>query len=195
MDSLPKISKTSFTPLQYCPSVPGVENIKTRQNGFTLLELLAVVLIIGIIVSFASLSVGQKSSQVVQDEAERLNGLLRLANEEAVMQGRELALEFNESGYSFLELGSDNQWVPLAEDALFRDREFPSNLRIELIVEGAEASFEDEKNLPRVFILSSSELTPFLLTFSIDGEKSYTLRGTIDGKLTLSSNTEHEVDT
>ena len=157
-----------------------------REHGFTLLEVLAVLFIIGIIVSFAGLSIGQRSSRAAQDEAERLYGLVRMASEEAVLQGRELTVEFTREGYRFLELTNDNKWMLIEEDALFRERKFPPDVNIELLVEGAAASFDDEKNLPRIFVLSSGELTDFELSLSLEDEKAYTLHGTIDGKLDLS---------
>jgi len=194
MDSLPVISR-SFLPKRVSSSFyRGADTFKRHQGGFTLLELLSVVLIIGIVVSFASLSVGQKNSHVVRDEAERLNGLLKLANEEAVMQGRELAVEFKETGYSFMELSSENKWSPVTEDKLLREREFPPTIKIKLTIEGVVSSFEDKKNLPRIFVLSSGELTPFQLTLSLDGEESYILQGAIDGKLTLTSAGEHKFE-
>jgi general secretion pathway protein H len=155
-------------------------------RGFTLLELLAVLFIIGIIVSFAGLSIGQRSSRAAQDEAERLYGLVRVAGEESVLQGRELAVEFTRESYRFLELTNDNQWILIEEDTLFRERKFPPDVNIDLLVEGAAASFGDEKNLPRIFVLSSGELTDFEINFNLNDEKAYTLRGTINGKLDLS---------
>lgn len=110
------------------------------------------------------------------------------------MQGRELALEFNDESYSFLELGADNQWLPVVEDKLFGERSLPPEINLELVVEGEKVSFEDKKNLPRIFVLSSGELTPFALTLSIDEEEAYTLQGEIDGKLTLTNATENEID-
>jgi general secretion pathway protein H len=156
------------------------------EQGFTLLELLAVLFIIGIIVSFAGLSIGQRSSRAAQDEAERLYGLVRVASEESVLQGRELAVEFTRDSYHFLELASDNEWILIEEDTLFRERKFPPDVNIELLVEGVTSSFGDEKNLPRIFVLSSGELTDFIISFNLDDEIAYTLSGTINGKLALS---------
>jgi general secretion pathway protein H len=163
------------------------DNSTAHERGFTLLELLVVLLIIGIIVSFAGLSIGQRSSRVVHDEAERLNGLFQMASDEAVMDGRELAVEFAEDGYQFLELNQDNKWVPIEKDNLFRKRELPPDIKLDLVVEGAEASFKDKKTLPKVFVLSSGELTAFTLTLSVEGEQPYVLQGNSDGKLSLST--------
>lgn len=153
-------------------------------RGFTLMEVLAVIFIIGIILSFAGLSVGQHSNRIVQDEAERLHGLMRMASQESVLQGRELALEFRRDGYRFLELGATD-WTPVEQDRLFRKRDLPPTLHLELELEGVAANFDDTENPPRVFILSSGELTSFFLTLDIDGDAAYTLEGSIDGKLDL----------
>jgi len=108
--------------------------VEKKYAGFTLLELLAVIVIIGIIISFASLSIGQNSSRIVQDEAERLHGLIQLAGEEAVLQGRELALEFDHDRYRFLELGKED-WQPVEEDDLLRERPLPEAVELELFLE------------------------------------------------------------
>ena len=153
-------------------------------RGFTLLELLVVILIIGIIVSFASLSVGQHASRTLQDEAERIHSLLRLAGEESVLQGRELALQFNPEGYLFVTLDSAD-WVPVEEDRLFREREMPPDLELSLALEGVEMDLHDSENPPRIFVLSSGEMTPFVLELgNLEGEV-YTLQGEFTGKLTL----------
>ncbi|HEC18768.1 MAG TPA: type II secretion system protein GspH [Gammaproteobacteria bacterium] len=160
-------------------------NCSPKVRGFTLLELLAVLLIIGIVISFATLSIGQNTSRIVEDEAERLHGLIQLASEEAVLQGRDLALEFARDQYRFLELGAE-AWQPVEGDAMFRERALPEAVELELVLEGLPASFEDKKNLPKIFILSSGELTPFELTLKNDEGEEYSLQGFINGKLVLS---------
>jgi len=162
-----------------------------RMAGFTLLELLAVILIIGIIISFATLSIGQNSSRIVQDEIERLQGLIQLASVESVLQGRELALEFDRNKYQFLEF-SDNDWLPVAEDNMLRERPLPETIEIELLLEGIETSFRDNKNLPRIFILSSGELTPFMMTLKTDEGEEFTLEGQSNGKLSVKKVNENE---
>lgn len=153
-------------------------------RGFTLLELLAVLFIIGIIVSFAGLSVGQHSSRALQDEAERLHSLLRLASEEAVLQGRELAVQFSRQDYRFMSLdGAD--WLPIEDDKLLRARELPPSVEVELQLEGVKADFGNAENPPRIFVLSSSEMTPFVLTLRMAEGEAYVLEGGLTGKLDL----------
>lgn len=159
---------------------PGSKN----HAGFTLLELLTVILIIGIIISFASLSIGQNASRIVQDEVERLHGLIQLAGEEAVLQGRELALEFDHDRYRFLEWGKED-WQLVTEDQMLRERPLPETVELELLLEGIETSFEDKENLPRIFIFSSGELTPFYMTLKADEGEEYSLQGLINGKVIL----------
>jgi len=162
-----------------------------KHAGFTLLELLAVILIIGIIISMASLSIGQNTSRIVQDEAERLQGLIQLAGEEAVLQGRDLALEFDYDRYRFLEWIKED-WQPVMDDPLLRERPLPEAIDLELLLEGIETSFEDKENLPRIFIFSSGELTPFDMTLKTDEGEEYSLQGLINGKLTLTRTEDND---
>ncbi len=162
-------------------------------RGFTLLELLVVILIIGIIIGFASLSVGQHASRTLQDEARRIHSLLRLAADESVLQGRELAMQFSPEGYRFMTLdGAD--WVPVEEDRLFREREFPADLSLDLSLEGVDVDLLDTENPPRIFILSSAEMTPFELILGNDEGETYTLQGDFTGKLTLARTGEADDD-
>lgn len=165
------------------PALRQRNNVR-RSRGFTLLELLAVLVIIGVIVSFAGLSVGQHASRTLQEEAERLNSLLRLASEEAVLQGQEFALQFSLKDYRFMTFDGE-QWQPIEDDNMFRARELPPGLEVELELEGVKAGFGDEEHPPRIFILSSSEMTPFALTLRMADEEAYTLEGSLNGKLTL----------
>ena len=57
-----------------------------RQGGFTLLELLLVVIIIAVISGLAVLSLGDRSEHGLQLEAEKLKAVLESLSEEAVFQ-------------------------------------------------------------------------------------------------------------
>ncbi len=92
----------------------------TRPAGFTLLELLVVVAIIGIVALTVSLSVGSREGRLVEEETTRLSALFRLAQDEARITGRTLVWEADLNGYRFRAADGE----PLADggDALLRAR-------------------------------------------------------------------------
>ena len=161
--------------------------------GFTLIEMLVVVVIIGLFVGAALLSVTLVDNERHLDrEAQRLRGLLELVREEALMQSREFALYFSEVGYRpYVYDHAQMMWVAPAQDRLLAPREFDDSIRVELIVEGRTLVLEPdfiapeqqgETPQPQVMLLSSGEITPFELGFyrELHGGRIW-LRGAIDG--------------
>jgi len=79
--------------------------LRRRQSAFTLLELMAVIVIIGVVLSFVTLSAGgDRRAEQMQREAQRLVSLLQLASEEAIANSRQLALRVGQSDYAFMVL-------------------------------------------------------------------------------------------
>ena len=151
-----------------------------KSNGFTLFEVLIVVFIIGVIVTFASLSIGQHGDRYIEDEAKRLHHLLRLATEEAVFRSEELSLMLTSSGYHFAAL-SGPKWEPITDDPFFREREFPQMVTVKLIVDEQEVNLGDSDKPAQIYLLSSGELTP-PFTLILKGEENVEYR--IDGNIT-----------
>lgn len=141
------------------------------QRGFTLIELVVVIFIIGLIAGFATLSISQQSDVRLQTEAQRLQHLIRLASDEAITQTREYALQIGKEGYSFLVMGKEGKFVPVKDDAMFRAREFDPDFRVQLELNGEAVSFEADQAPPQIFILSSGEIAPTfrLLLTDVDG--------------------------
>ncbi len=164
-----------------------------RQKGFTLLELIVVTLIIGLMIGVVNLSSGLNRQHNVQEEIERLAALIDLAAQESIFKSAEIALEFEESSYRFLTL-IENEWQPIEADRILRQRQLPAGLEIELFIEGekkeifsVEVEGTDKKNIPpRIFLLSSGEITPFEFSLKAsDGDTLYTLIGRINGELEI----------
>ncbi|MFQ5487017.1 MAG: type II secretion system minor pseudopilin GspH [Gammaproteobacteria bacterium] len=155
-------------------------------RGFTLLELLVVVLIIGITLGLVVPSLNPDRERGLDEESRRLAALIRLGAEEAVLQGREYAVELAPDGYRFLALEGD-KWLPL-QDELLHPRQLPDNLHLEVFFEGERFDFlraEEEEN-PRLYILSSGEMTPMeILLSGSDSEHNYRIVIDINGRIRI----------
>lgn len=133
-------------------------------SGFTLLEVMVVLLIIGVSIGFISLNVGPRR-QVVEEEANRLAALLNLAQEEAILTGNEYALEVGLGAYRFVQRLEEG-WLEFAIDEVFRPRTLPAELRLHLTIDGERippsALTTENNDAPlRIYLLSSGEITPF----------------------------------
>jgi general secretion pathway protein H len=152
-------------------------------RGFTLIEILVVVVIIGIVTvgAILSLSVLGHDDQL-DTERDRLVDLLNYARDQASLQTRELGLYCTLDGYRFVEFNPlTNLWQDVTEDDALRARQLPDGLHINLSVEshdvvlktGADAQKarqSDAQNYkPHVMIFSNGDLTSFVLTLERDG--------------------------
>jgi general secretion pathway protein H len=169
-----------------------------RHGGFTLLEILAVIVIIGITVSFASLSLSSRAvDERLASEADRLLALLKLSADEAVVQGEEIGLLVAGDGYAFYHL-EDNTWTAYPEGPL-RERSLPDGMRLYLASDGREevqlplpqdndrnAQTKKKQTEPQILMLSSGELTPFVLELRADHlPVYYRAEGKITGQISM----------
>ena len=99
--------------------------VKTRGHaaGFTLLELLVVLVIAGLTLGMVSFNAMPSERQVLQKESQRIALLLQLARDEAIVRNRPIAFEADENGYHFL-MREENVWNLLTQDDLLRQRQF-----------------------------------------------------------------------
>ncbi len=136
------------------------------QQGFTLLEIMVVVVIVGIMISLATLSIGSFSEDSLGEHGRRMEALLELSLEEAGIRGRELGLRFYQHKYEFStrEASTDEDgnaiwvWTPLESDPLLKPRNLGEDVTLELSVEGEDVKLDyeaddDEDYEPQVFIL------------------------------------------
>ena len=103
-----------------------------QQRGFTLIEILVVLVVIGIAMAMVAINGMPGARDGLRFETERLAQLLSLAREEAQVRGAPIRLEADETRYRFAIL-RDRQWQPLLDDADLRERiwQAPTVVRVE----------------------------------------------------------------
>ncbi|WP_299688935.1 type II secretion system minor pseudopilin GspH [Hydrocarboniphaga sp.] len=107
-----------------------------REDGFTLIEIMVVMVIVGILASFVSLSIGNRTNDDrLQAESKRLQQLILFAAEQAQIQGVEIGLRTTTEGFEFLSMDNRGLWQPVDEGTL-RPREIAAPFYLELTVEG-----------------------------------------------------------
>lgn len=139
--------------------------------GFTLIEMLVVVFIMGIVAAGVLLSANLVGSDhELQTESERLATLMNYARDVAEMQTRELGLACSAKGYEFFAFDPRTAlWDSVTEDDALRARTLPAGLSLKLKVEGHDIVFkpvnkQDPKKKPDVMIFSNGDLSAFELT-------------------------------
>jgi len=143
--------------------------LPTKKAGFTLLEIMIVVVIVGLLSAAVVPMVSKSSDDVLKEQADRFSALVKLAQDESILQSRQLGLKIKEESYSFLQQEGDD-WVAF-EEGPFRQRQLSGGTKIMLNLDDVDVSLAEgiagnKKTKPQIFILSSGEMTPFSATFS-----------------------------
>jgi general secretion pathway protein H len=155
------------------PHLATANSRNNYQSGFSLLEIMVVIVIIGIMVSLATLSIGSATDDGVDEHSRRFEALLELAIEEASIEGREIGLRFYQHGYEFSArvpaVDKDGLpiwiWEPLERDRLLKPRDLGEDIALDLELEDKEIVLEYERNteetyVPQIFVFSSGDISP-----------------------------------
>lgn len=156
----------------------------TRSAGFTLLELLVVLLIMGLMVGLASAIVRPDDRGLLRVEAERLAQVLDLASAEARLTGTAIAWTADGTAYRFWRQSGEADWSELVDSDELRARSLPSGMRIaSLQVENLPA-----RDLFRLEFAPHAAPAAFKIDLSL-GAAHYAVEGSPIGELTLVAGT------
>ena len=164
--------------------------------GFTLIELMVVVVIIGVVIAATLLSLGStgRDSQL-EKERDRLAALIEYVRERAALQTVEYGLRCEIGDYRFVMYDTRAaKWLEDPLDESLRVRTLPAGLDLALSVEDraivlpkrADTTHRDAPvdYTPQVMLFSSGDLTSFKLTLARTGVgRSALLTGTNAGKV------------
>jgi general secretion pathway protein H len=159
-----------------------------RSKGFTLIEILVVLVIIAVIISLTVLTVSAtgRDSQL-DEESRRIEGLVGLLHERALLEGRDFGLRIEPAAYEFVVYDSRrDRWMMLDQEREFRHRELPKGITFQLQLDSQTVVIKPiDKNLssstpppPQLAIAASGEGTPFRLTLQRDSTQA---KASVDG--------------
>lgn len=128
------------------------------KRGFTLIEILVVIVIIGVTISFAMLSFGDfGASRKAQVSAEQFISYLKLIQHQAILTDSTLGIRLDKEGYQSLRYDQSLGWQNLSGATIFQKQLYPTGI----IVTARPSSMK----VPAITVNSSGEISDFHLDF------------------------------
>lgn len=134
-----------------------VIGMRKTNAGFTLVELLVVIVIIGIAITFAVLSTGDFGhKRHFRIQAEEILENFHYARFYAALSPELISLKLDHDRLTWQTRASDNRWQTITSDKLLRSHHLHSSITI--------SEHNLKKSDPRILISPSGEVQPFKLT-------------------------------
>lgn len=176
---------------------------KKYSSGFTLLEIMLVILLMGMTAAAVTLTMGVKGpKEQMQHNAKQFIASVELILDEAVLSGKLIGIEVDNHSYQFV-YRQNNKWQAFTSDRLLAKREMPPEITLELQIDGlplvqndeedetffdkpfeeADLGFEKEANPidPQVLIFPSGEMTNFTLNFYSKNDDNQEIKEAVNG--------------
>ena len=143
-------------PVAVVSTLNTVIGLRNRDQGFTLIEILVVVLIIGITLGFALLAFGDfgRQRQIIT-AAETFVNYVTLVEQQALLETSTLGIQFHHNDYDVRRFDNNSGWQPLSNQAMFHQHHFPSNTLLHITPASTQG--------PQIIIHASGDITPFVL--------------------------------
>ncbi|HEY2677258.1 MAG TPA: type II secretion system minor pseudopilin GspH [Steroidobacteraceae bacterium] len=167
-----------------------------RNKGFTLVEILVVIVIMAVVISLTVLTISStaRDSQL-DEESRRLEGLLGLLHDRALLEGRDFGLRIEPNAYEFVVYDARRgRWMMMDQEREYRHRQLPKGISFQLELDSQVVVIKpidhtlatDDLPGPQVAIAASGEGTPFRLTLLRDATQAKAaVDGDSLGKITL----------
>lgn len=174
-----------------------------QQRGFTLIEIMAVVFIIGVMISLVAIRVGGLPERELAMEAQRLYQKIRLLEEAAEFSGVEMGLVLTDEGYELFQFDESSlKWVPSTDENLtstvlesqytvtlgLQSNQIDTELLYKKEVREKARDYGEKKHEePEIMFFSDGQITPFELTLTDKNipKLRYVVSGTSLGKLSI----------
>ena len=136
------------------------------QRGFTLLELLVTLVIIGILITLVAVNFTTNSyKHEIRAEANRLAQRIELVRRTATTHNETWGLSISANGYRFLQFDpNDEKWLE-SEQRLFQNYDLPIHMFLEFdsSIDIPILTDKFDELEPEMVIVPGGEMTPFVL--------------------------------
>jgi type II secretion system protein H len=155
------------------------------QRAFTLIELLAVVFVVGLIASLVVVNIERDDDQFANKEARRFAALMRHLQDESILQGFVMGIEVDSVEKSYRFMVQKEKWQVITDDDIFRERKLPGNVKLGLVVQestvpeeespdndnsGTDPDFAEDQDesavIPQIIVEPNGLTSSFTLTFT-----------------------------
>ena len=180
--------------------MPNVNPKRSVPRGFTLLEVMLVLLLMGLAAGYVMFNAfGASKSDLLKSQAQRLQVIVDMASDYAVLNQQQLGIrvEQAENSYYFVYLDDEDEWQRVEDEKMYAPYTLPEPFTLTLNLDdipwdeedslfdrdlfdenlsvsdaGVDIGSEEEKTLPppQILIMSSGEITPFSLMFNYEGD-------------------------
>ena len=157
-----------------------------RTKGFTLIEILVVLVVIGIVLAVALISFGDFGvSRKQQLTTLQLQASIKSAQLDAILKPTVLGLAFTPRGYRYYRYEDDayaNEaaWLPLQHDDLSDAFAFSSGTTVSLLSPTAKT-----KNTPAIYLLPDGSITPFTLIIAFSNGNTFKVSSDSKGEINV----------
>lgn len=151
-------------------------------KGFTLIEILIVIVIISIVSGVALVTLSNNKNKQLENFAKQLTRLITLAEQEAMLQPATLGLAFYQHSFQFFNYkpSEDNPWQAIKTGNLGLHK-IPEHIQLTLRVNDEIKTLDGK---PHILLSESGDITAFTLLLANRGEKpAYVVRGYASGNV------------
>ena len=134
--------------------------MKRGCRGFTLIEMLTVIVVISVVAGMIQVVVSMSPGREARQQAHHFLQLLQSTRESAVLEGREYGLRLDSDNYQLMRV-EQSVWRRLGPA-----HRLPAGLFMSLEQEGQPLVLSDHPGHPQILLLSSDEFSPFTLRLS-----------------------------
>lgn len=160
--------------------MPKLEIGMSNNKGFTLIEILVVLFIIGITIGFALLAFGDfGAKRRVVLASEQFVTYIKLAQQQAILETSTLGITVSNNSYQASRYSASNNWQSFPAKSIFRKHTFPSDVLLKFQPQQPQGA------QPQIVINESGDMNAFRLTVNIKGEVVVVIIGHHNGLIDL----------